>query len=120
MREDQYHRLQALEEKLTEQFLFEAEPANWPADGVHPKDMTQEDRGNRYWCKKNAVATISLTIRIGTLIGKVQGIGIVTPPADSEGEDTGTGLLDAEVAAAEAEAKKLLKKLQAKSKAAAS
>ena len=79
MRDDQYLRLQALEEKLTEQFLFEADPAHWPADGVHPKAMTQEDRGNRNWCKKNAVATISLTIRIGTLIQMVLYAGSVNP-----------------------------------------
>lgn len=51
MRDDQYLRLQALEEKITDQFLFEADPKNWPADGVAPKAMTQQDRGDRYWCK---------------------------------------------------------------------
>lgn len=118
MRDDQYIRLQQLEEKLTEQFLSEADPINWTGDGVLPKDLTQQDRGDRYWCKKNAVATISLTIRIGSLIGMVQrreptGAGA----GDEGGESDGQGLLDAEIAQAEAEAKKLLAKMERRSKA---
>lgn len=117
MREDQYHKLQALEEKITDQFLFEADPANWTGEGVLPKDMTQQIRGDRYWCKKNAVATISLAIRIGSLIGRIQMAGGTTPPAEGEGEEgDSAGLLDAEVNAAEKEAKKLLARFQQKGK----
>lgn len=113
MREDQYHKLQALEEKITDQFLFEADPANWTGDGVLPKDLTQQARGDRYWCKKNAVATISLTIRIGSLLGRIQMAGVTTPSAEGEGEEgDSAGLLDAEVNAAEKEAKKLLAQFQ--------
>src|SRR3546814_16937371 len=72
MREDQYTRLLDLEEKLTEQFLAEADPVNWSADGLTPKDMSKDQRGDRYWCKKKAVATIALTIRIGSLVGAIQ------------------------------------------------
>lgn len=117
MRLDQYERLQALEEKLTEQFLSEADPGNWSGDGIVPKDMTQEDRGNRYWCKKNAVATIALTIRIGSLVGRVQARGEVAP-AGEDGEDTSAGLLDAEVAAAEKEARTLMARFEKRAKAA--
>ena len=113
MREDQYHRLQALEEKITDQFLFEADPANWTGEGVLPKDLTQQDRGDRYWCKKNAVATISLAIRIGSLIGRIQMAGNTTPAAEGEGDEgDSAGLLDAEVNAAEKQAKALLAKFQ--------
>src|SRR3546814_18422880 len=80
MREDQYTRLLDLEEKLTEQFLAEADPVNWSADGLTPKDMSKDQRGDRYWCKKNAVATIALTIRIGSLLGAIQRRGEVSPP----------------------------------------
>ena len=113
MREDQYHKLQALEEKITDLFLFEADPANWTGEGVLPKDLTQQDRGDRYWCKKNAVATISLAIRIGSLLGRIQMAGVTTPAAEAEGEEgDSAGLLDAEVKAAEKEAKKLLGQFQ--------
>src|SRR3546814_11479219 len=81
MREDQYTRLLDLEEKLTEQFLAEADPVNWSADGLTPKDMSKDQRGDRYWCKKNAVATIALTIRIGSLVGAIPRPGAVSPPA---------------------------------------
>lgn len=121
MREDQYLKLQALEEKVTDQFLFEADPTNWTGDGIAPAAMTQDQRGDRYWCKKNAVATISLAIRIGTLIGKIQLAGGTTPPAEggAEGGDpSGEGLLDAEVNAAEKEAKRLLRQFERKQKAA--
>jgi hypothetical protein len=117
MRDDQYLRLQALEEKLTEQFLTEADPDNWTGTGILPKDLTQQDRGDRYWCKKNAVATISLTIRIGSLIGMVQRAGATTPAADEGEGGDGAGLLDAELAAAETEAKRLLAKMERRSKA---
>ena len=117
MREDQYLKLQGLHAKLVDVALQEADPEAWSGAGVAPKDLTQQDRGDRYWCKKNAVATISLAIRIDTLLGKVQGYGVAPPkqddPADAA-EEQAAGLLDAEVSAAEREAKKLLKQFQKK------
>lgn len=111
MREDQYLRLQKLEEQLTEQFLMEADPSNWAGDKVIPRDMTQHERGDRYWCKKNAVATISLTMRIGSLMGMIQRRDVPPAPANGDDEDESQGLLDQEVAAAEREAKKMLAKV---------
>lgn len=115
MREDQYLKLQGLHAKLVDAALVEADPDNWSGSGIAPKDLTQQDRGDRYWCKKNAVATISLAIRIDTLLGKMQGYG-VTPPkpegAEDDAEAQAAGLLDAEVKAAEREAQKLLKQFQ--------
>ncbi len=110
MRDDQYARLQALEEKLTEQFLSDGDPDHWTGQGVLPKDLTKDQRGDRYWCKKNAVATLALTIRIGSLIGMVQRAGSVVPGGEGE-QETADRLLDDEIASAEAEAKKLLDKM---------
>lgn len=109
MRQDQYERLQALEEKLTEVLLTEADPEKWPGHGLEPAAMDQQTRGDRYWCKKGAVATISLTQRVCALIGSVQMAGAGTTP--SEGAEP-TDHLDEEVRAAEKEAAKLLKELQ--------
>ena len=116
MREDQFTKLQDLHAKLVDVALTEADPDGWSGSGVAPKDLTQQDRGDRYWCKKNAVATISLAIRIDTLLGKVQGFGVTPgkPAADDEDGDPTAGLLDAEVSAAEREAKKLLQQFQKK------
>lgn len=116
MRDDQYIRLQQLEEKLTEQFLTEADPENWTGSGVLPMELSQQQRGDRYWCKKNAVATISLTIRIGSLLGMVQRRD-PAPPGDEDGEGLLHAELDAEVAAAEKEAKKMLAKIERRAKA---
>lgn len=118
MRDDQYLRLQALEERLTDQLLVEADPVNWSGDGVLAKDLTQQDRGDRYWCKKNAVATISLTIRVGSLMGMVQRRepdGPPTPAELPEGESPERLLqdeLDRDIASAEKQAKDLLKRLE--------
>lgn len=114
MRQDQFEKLQALSEKLTDVVLVEADPDHWPGSGWKPVELTKEQRGDRYWSKKNAVATLSLIGRIHQLTDAIRlasnagnGGGAVV---DSEDE------LDAEVAAAEKEASKLLDELQRKSK----
>jgi hypothetical protein len=57
MRPDQIARLNDLSEKLADRFLVEADPVEWPGGGATPADMTQQERGDSYWCKKNAMAT---------------------------------------------------------------
>ena len=111
MRQDQYERLQALEEELTDVFLGEAKPEAWPGHGIGPGAMDKDTRGDRYWCKKNAVATLSLIQRVATLTQQIR--------LQSSGEGTGAAgvenpeaELDREVAAAEKEAKALLAQLQ--------
>lgn len=60
MREDQRIRLNELQEKLTERFLNEADPDTWPGGDKFAMDMSREERGDSYWCKKNAAATMML------------------------------------------------------------
>lgn len=60
MREDQIARLRDLEEKLVEVILEEADPEFWPGAGKMLADMTNEERGNRLWSKRNAAATFVL------------------------------------------------------------
>lgn len=57
MRPDQLQRLNDLSEKLADRFLIEADPDEWPGSGTGPADLTQQERGDAYWCKKNAMAT---------------------------------------------------------------
>ena len=57
MRPDQMNKLRAMSEHLADVFLYEADPENWTGGGVAPRDMTKEERGNRHWDKKNAMAT---------------------------------------------------------------
>lgn len=113
MRQDQFERLQALTEKLTDVFLAEANPDEWPGCGLKPSQMDQQTRGDRYWVKKNAAATLTVIMKTTTLVGVIQqrstggGAGGVAD-AEPEGDDG----LDAEMRAAEKEADRLLKQLQ--------
>jgi hypothetical protein len=82
MRPDQVQRLQELSEKLADAFLLEADPVEWPGDGKVPTEMTQQERGDRYWCKKNAMATGGV-LRF-TLDALAKQAGDPSDPADAE------------------------------------
>src|SRR5687768_16669177 len=119
MRQDQYEKLQALTEKLTDVFLTEAAPDKWPGSATDPTSWDQQTRGDRYWMKKNAAATLTVLMKTTNLIGVIQ-------QRSAGGEDGGAGVgegepepdgLDAEVRAAEKEAEKLLKKIHSQSAA---
>jgi hypothetical protein len=112
MRPDQYERLQALSEKLTDVFLTEADPTTWTGANTPLAEMTAQQRGDRYWEKKNAVATLSLVGRIAHLRGMIQSQSNRTPEDPAAVKEPGPSLLDEEVAAAEAEASKLMDKLE--------
>lgn len=64
MRKDQIERLDSLTEKLADVVLEEADPDFWPGKGVPLADLTQQQRGDRYWCKKNAAASMALLERL--------------------------------------------------------
>lgn len=57
MRPDQIQRLNDLSERLADKFLVEADPDEWPGANQAPSEITQQERGDAYWCKKNAMAT---------------------------------------------------------------
>jgi len=111
MREDQYLRLQALSTKLAEAFIEEADPDHWSGAGKKPNEMDKTERGDRYWCKRNAAATGALLLRVGSLTSMIQrdsagsgGAGEVTP----EGADGEADGLEREIAEAEKEGSRLL------------
>ncbi len=97
MRKDQLERLSLLSEKLADVVLDEADPDFWPGFGVPIADMTKEERGDRYWCKKNAAATLML-------LTKVETIRAENPKKDPDDEPN----LDKVIAKAEADAAKLV------------
>ena len=100
MRQDQYERLQALEEKLLDVFLVEADPDEWPGAGMKMAAMDAQTRGDRYWVKKNAAASGILVNRVGGMISATQAWGSGTTPA--EGDSEGEAQLDKEIASASA------------------
>lgn len=117
MRQDQYDKLQQLEEKLTDVFINEAEPEKWPGHTLEPGTMDQQTRGDRYWCKKNAVATLSLIQRVAGLVHTIQvnASNPTAPSSDPQAADD-EKQLDGEIAAAEKEATKLLDEMQRRSR----
>lgn len=120
MRQDQYEKLQALTEKLTDTFLEEADPGAWPGKGIEIAAMDQQTRGDRYWCKKNAAATLSVIIRTTSLVGIIQQRAAGGAEVPKEGGEDGAqnDSLDAEIKAAEKEAERLINKaLHASAKA---
>lgn len=110
MRQDQFEALQARAEQLVDLFLDESKPEDWPGHGVKPAAMDKSTRGDRYWCKRDAAATLACAQRITALVGTIRqktAAGEATPDAVTEDDDS----LEAEIAAAEAEASRLVDKV---------
>lgn len=64
MRKDQIERLQDLAESIGEVFLEEADPQNWNGAGLPLASLDKDQRGGRYWDKKNAIQTGTLLARV--------------------------------------------------------
>lgn len=105
MRQDQIERLQGLAEDIGEVFLEEADPRTWPGAGLPLDSMDKDQRGDRYWSKKNAIHT-------GTLLARVLDLA----ERDSRSLDTKTPEedADAEIDKYEKKAKYLLNAIQKK------
>ena len=64
MREDQIIRLDELSEEIGDIFLYDANPENWTGTGIKPSDLSPQERGDAYWCRKVAIQTGSLLARV--------------------------------------------------------
>lgn len=104
MRPDQIERLKLLEESLIDVYLDEADPANWPGVGTMGAQLTKEERGNRYWEKKNAIATVALAQETRKLISNDKGALGRDPYGDAE--------LDNKIATAEKRAAELVDRVK--------
>jgi hypothetical protein len=118
MRQEQFDLLQKRAEELTDIFLVEADPSKWPGVGIEDANMDAKTRGDRYWTKKNAFATMSLVQRIVGVIDTVRRktsnpTDPDNPAAVKEHEEED---LEKEAKAAEREAAKMLKNAKASSK----
>lgn len=67
MRQDQFERLIELQEQMVDVLLVEADSDTWTG-GDHPGKLTRDERGDRYWCKRNAAATMALVQKMGNII----------------------------------------------------
>lgn len=84
MRKDQAARLQELSEQLADAFILEADPTEWPGNGRAPADLMHQERGDRYWCKKNAMATGGVLRYTLDLIDKHGGKSPTDPEQDAD------------------------------------
>lgn len=111
MRQDQFESLQARGEQLIDLFLEESDPDKWPGVGIEPAKMDKSTRGDRYWCKKDAVATLAAAQRITNLLDVVRrktAGGETTPDAVGPDQDE----LDGEITEAEKLAQRMLNKVR--------
>ncbi len=76
MRPEHIKELAQIEEQLVEVFQGECKPDEWPGMG------TVQDRADRYWHKKNALATLNLVARIQTVVRDAKHVGKPAEPED--------------------------------------
>ena len=75
MRQDQFEKLQALEEKLVDVFLDEANPDGW-----------SKDKKERYWQRREAAETAALLVRTQALMSNDTGGRRQDPDREKEAE----------------------------------
>ncbi len=107
MRADQLLKLQQIEERLIDVLLQEADPDQWPGKDIPLAMLSRDDRGNRYWCKKNAAATLSVITKT-VMLQNVQARGGWSGDASNDSD------MDSEISRAEREAEKRLTAFQAR------
>lgn len=117
MRADQFNKLQDINEKLCDVLLEEADPDKWPGASLPVEHRDAKMRGDRYWSKKNAVATVALMTRITSLVDLIRAKSNANPTGNDPAAVTDEAdELDQMVIDAEKEASKLLAKLSDTSK----
>jgi len=112
MRDDQKARLEALAERLADVFLVEADPDNWSGGGKIPRDMSQQERGNRHWDRKGAMGTGGVLKYTLDLIGN----GQKNQVGDPQMQDDRDHDLEAKIRDAESRAKKAVERVVDKAK----
>lgn len=113
MRQDQFERLTEYAEKLIDVLVQEMNPESWPGHGIDPNKMDAQTRGDRFWAKKNPIATVTLAMKLNSLIDlsrrQTAGEGGAAAVEDHPDADDG---LDGEIKRTEKEAARLLDKIQ--------
>lgn len=107
-----------LADRLTEIAIDECDPTNWPGHGKKTGEMEKSERGDRYWSKQNAQATIMLVKQLHNLIsqrkaGQAQRLGL-NPTMPSDDEMLAAQTQEAETAATAAVMKALKKAAESK------
>lgn len=104
MRKDQLERLADLSEALADAFIDEADPSLWPGHGVPCADQDRDVRGDRYWAKKTASATLALLLNVEKLTANTRD-ALGRDPYDDDD-------MDKQIASAQRTASRLMDDLQ--------
>lgn len=110
MRADQLERMRKVQEEVADVFFAESDIKDWPGDGKKPKELSVQERGDRYWSKKNAAASLSLIVRIENLLALRDGRSSGGPKQPDIKDDEKN--LDQDIEAAEREAAQLVERLK--------
>ena len=101
---DQLEQLKQLSDRMVAVVIAEADPDTWAGANKKLGEMSEEERGDRYWCKKNANQVITTAVKLETLIALYERKGAT--PRDGKVIDVNEKVIQFEQAA-----KKRLEKL---------
>lgn len=65
---NQLEKLKQLSDKMVGLVIVEADPDTWAGANKTLSEMSEDERGDRYWCKKNANQMITTAVKLETLI----------------------------------------------------
>lgn len=102
---NQLEKLKQLSDKMVGLVIAEADPDTWAGANKKLDEMSVEERGDRYWCKKNANQVITTAVKLETLIALYERKGAT--PKEGLAEDLTNKVIQFENAA-----KKRLEKLE--------
>lgn len=108
MRPDQKARLDEIAELLTEEFITEADPRDWPGAGKMPAAWSKEERGDRHWTKKNVLGTGAVLHSLNDMVERHQKNTSKDPDTQADRD----GDLDKHIRNYEKLAEQLLEKVQ--------
>lgn len=96
---DQLEKLKQLSDKMVGLVIEEADPDTWAGANKTLNEMSEDERGDRYWCKKNANQMITTAVKLETLIALYERKG--GQPKDNKVNELSNNVVQFERAAKE-------------------
>jgi len=87
MRPETYAQLKKVSDELADVALIEADPKRWPGVDKDPNGLDRTTAVQRYWAKKHAGTTLSLLVRVHSLIDITERRALGEPHPPDDGED---------------------------------
>ncbi|WP_294609766.1 hypothetical protein [uncultured Gilliamella sp.] len=96
---NQLEKLKQLSDKMVGIVIAEADPDTWAGANKKLDEMSEDERGDRYWCKKNANQVITTAVKLETLIALYERKG--SQPKDNKVTELSDKVIQFEQAAKE-------------------